>query len=117
MSVVAGERLHKARAPANFTQWRCNKIVFPFASVCTTESVERSKPGCIICGKKSQRTPFRSVDSVQANADLEACFGFLKKTSGDICEALQHYRNSGKTFRHVSVFLTFMSLILLTLVM
>ena len=77
--------------------------------MCTTENVERSKPGCIICGMKSQRTPFRSVDSVQANVDLEA--------SGDICEALQHYRNSGKTFRHVSVFLTFMSLILLTLVM
>ena len=68
-------------------------------------------------GKKSKRTPFRSVDSVQSNADLEACFGVLKKTLGDICEVLQHYRNSGKTFRHVSVFLTFMTLILPTLVM
>ena len=73
-----------------------------------TESVERSKHGCIICGKKSQRTPFRCVKS---NADLEACFGSLEKTSGDICEAcrktLQHYRNNGKTFHHVSVFLKF----------
>ena len=73
-----------------------------------TESVESSKHGCIICGKKSQRTPFRCVKS---NADLEACFGFLEKTSGDICEAcrkaLQHYRNNGKTFHHVSVFLMF----------
>ena len=73
-----------------------------------TESVERSKHGCIICGKKSQRTPFRCVKS---NADLEACFGFPEKTSGDICEAcrkaLQHYRNNGKTFHHVSVFLKF----------
>ena len=70
-----------------------------------TESVERSKHGCIICGKKSQRTPFRCVKS---NADLEACFGFLEKTSGDICEAcrkaLQQYRNNGKTFHHVNVF-------------
>ena len=73
-----------------------------------TESVERSKHGCIICRKKSQRTPFRCVKS---NADLEACFGFFEKTSGDICEAcrkaLQQYRNNGKTFHHVSVFLTF----------
>ena len=67
-----------------------------------TESVERCKHGCIICGKKSQRSPFRCVKS---NADLEACFGFLEKTSGDICEAcrkvLQQYRNNGKTFHHV----------------
>ena len=73
-----------------------------------TDSVERSKHGCIICRKKSQRTPFRCVKS---NADLEACFGFHEKTSGDICEAyrkaLQQYRNNGKTFHHVSVFLTF----------
>ena len=75
-----------------------------------TESVERSKQGCIICGKKSQRTSFRTV---QSNADLEACFGLqeLEKTSGDICEvcrkALQQYKNNGKTFHHVSVFLTF----------
>lgn len=72
------------------------------------ESVERSKHGCIICGKKSQRSPFRCVKS---NADLEACFGFLEKTTADICEAcrkaLQQYRNNGKTFHHVSVFLTF----------
>ena len=70
-----------------------------------TESVERSKHGCIIYGKKSQRTPFHCVKS---NADLEACFGFLKKTSGDICEArrkaLQHYTNKGKTFHHIYVF-------------
>ena len=64
-----------------------------------TESVERSKHGCFICGKKSQRTPFRSVDdSVESNADLEACFGFVEKKSEDICEAcrkaLQRYRNS-----------------------
>ena len=51
------------------------------------ESVERSKHGCIICGEKSQRTPFRSLDSVQSNADLEACFGFVEKKSEDICEA------------------------------
>ena len=73
-----------------------------------TESVERSMHGCIICRKKSQRTPFRCVKS---NADLEACFNFLEKTSGDICEAyrkaLQQDRNNGKTFHHVSVFLTF----------
>ena len=47
----------------------------------------------------------------QSNANLEACFGFLEKTSGDICEAcrkaLQQYRNNGKTFHHVSVFLAF----------
>ena len=47
----------------------------------------------------------------QSNANLEACFGFLEKTLGDICEAcrkaLQQYRNNGKTFHHVSVFLAF----------
>ena len=73
-----------------------------------TKIVERSKHGCITYRKKSQRTPFRWVKS---NADLEACFGFLKRTSGDICEAcrkaLQHYRNNGKTFHHVCVFLKF----------
>ena len=73
--------------------------------------MERLKRGCIICGKKSQRTPFRSVDSGQSNADLGACFGFVEKTSEDIFEggrkALQHYRNNGKAFHHVSVFLTF----------
>ena len=73
-----------------------------------TESVGRSKHRCLICGKKSQRTPFRSVDTAQSKADLEACFGFFNKTSKDICEAcrkaLQHYRNNGKTFHHVSVF-------------
>ena len=35
-------------------------------------------------------------------------FGFVEKKSEDICEgckkALQRYRNSGKTFHHVSVF-------------
>ena len=90
-------------------------ILFFLLQVCVlifivnvTDSVERSKSGCIICGKKSQRTPSRSVDSVQSNADLEACFGFVEKKSEDICEAwrkaLQRYRNSGKTFHHVSVF-------------
>ena len=47
----------------------------------------------------------------QLNANLEACFSFLEKTSGDICKAcrkaLQQYRNNGKTFHHVSVFLAF----------
>ena len=36
------------------------------------ESVERSKHGCLISRKKSQRTLFRSLDNVQSNADLEA---------------------------------------------
>ena len=103
------------RPKQNCAQWRCKQNCFCLLQVCViifivnvTESVERSKHGCIICGKKSQRTPFRCVKS---NVDLEACFGFLEKTSGDICEAcrkaLQQYRNNGKTFHHVSVFLTF----------
>jgi len=40
-----------------------NKIVFPFVSGCTNfycerdgKCVERSKHGCIICGKKSQNS-------------------------------------------------------------
>lgn len=113
MSVAAGARLHKARYSSKKTKLcsvvrngGANKIVLSFVNV--TESVERSKHGCIICGKKSQRSPFRCVKS---NADLDACFGSLEKTTGDICEAcrkaLQQYRNNGKTFHHVSVFLTF----------
>ena len=47
----------------------------------------------------------------QSNANLKAGFGFLEKTSRDICEAcrkaLQQYRNNGKTFHHLSVFLVF----------
>ena len=93
------------------------KLLF-FLQVCVlifivnlTESVERSKHGCIICWKKSQRTQFRSVDSIQSNADLKACFGFVEKKSEDICEAcrkaLQHYTNSGKTFHRVNVFAKF----------
>lgn len=85
-----------------------------------TESVKRSKHGCIICGKKSQKTPFRGVHR-QSNADLQACFGFLETTSGDICEAcrkaLQQYRSNGKTFHRVSVFSRLISLISRTLVM
>ena len=119
MSIAAGARLHKARHSSKTKTKLCAMAVqtklFFLLQVCViifivnvTESVERSKHGCIICGKKSQRTPFRCVKS---NADLEACFGFLGKTSGDICEAcrkaLQQYRNNGKTFHHVSVFLTF----------
>ena len=124
MSVAAGARPHKL--PPFFENQ--NKVVCAMAvqtklffvlQVCAlifivnvTEGVERSKHGCLICGKKSQKTPLRSVDR-QSNADLEACFGFVGKTSGDICEAcrkvLHQYRNNGKTFHHVSVFLTFNS--------
>jgi len=61
--------------------------------------------------EKVSDSPFHSVDSVQSNANLEGCFGYLEKTSGDICETcrkvLQQYRNNGKTFHHVSVFLMF----------
>jgi len=127
MSVAAGARLHKAsaRTPAILRKPKqscaqfcgANKLFF-LLQVCVlifiinvTESVERSKHGCIVCGKKSQRTPFHTVDSVQSNANLEGCFGYLEKTSGDICETcrkvLQQYRNNGKTFHHVSVFLMF----------
>ena len=125
MSVAAGARLHKARQfledPSKTKTKLCAMAVqtklLIVLQVCmcvlifivnVTESVGRSKHGCIIFGKKSQRSPFRCVKS---NADLEACFGFPEKTSGDICEAcrkaLQHYRNNGKTFHHVSVFLKF----------
>ena len=119
MIITAGVRLHKARHSSKTKTKLCAMAVqtklFFLLQVCViifivnvTESVERSKHGCIICGKSSQRTPFRCVKS---NADLEACFGFLEKKSGDICEAcrkaLQQYRNNGKTFHHVSVFLTF----------
>lgn len=65
MSVAAGAHLHKARHSSKKTKLcsvvgngGANKIVFSFASVCNnfycnvTESVERSKHGCIICGKK-----------------------------------------------------------------
>ena len=116
MSIAAGARLHKARHSSRtktklFAMALQTKLFF-LLQVCViifivTESVERSKHGCIMCGKKSQRTPFRCV---KLNTDLEACFGFLEKTSGDICEAcrkaLQQYRKNGKTFHHVSVFLT-----------
>ena len=117
MSVAAGARLHKASAQTPAILRSCAQMAVEtnlFFLLCVliivnvTESVERSKQGCIICGKKSQRTSFRSV---QSNADLEACFGLQEKTSGDICEvcrkALQQYKNNGKTFHHVSVFLTF----------
>ena len=93
-----------------------DKIVSPFASVhvcthfyCKRDGKCRKVEAWVYnLREKSQRTPFCCVKS---NADLEACFGFLEKTSGDICEAcrkaLQHYRNNGKTFHHVSVFLKF----------
>ena len=38
-----------------------------------TEGVKRSKDGCLVCGKKSQQTGFRS-GSAYVN-DLENCFG------------------------------------------
>ena len=60
-----------------------------------SESKERSKNGCVVCGKKSQGSPFRHVEK---NEELEVCFGV--RASGDICEAcrraLQDHRNTGK---------------------
>ena len=77
-------------------------VLFCISNV--SESKERSKNGCVVCGKKSQGSPFRHVDK---NEELEVCFGV--RASGDICEAsrraLQDHRNRGKTYHHVSVFL------------
>ena len=78
------------------TNWAKTKlcaIVFPFESVCPNIYCERDgkrrkvEAWVYNLRKKSQWTPFRSVDSVQSNADLEACFGFVEKKSEDICEA------------------------------
>ena len=85
------------------------KVVFVLLSFCfLCETVIRSKDSCIVCGKKSQNIPLRS--STSYFYDLEACFGFNPITdvnAGDICEgcrrAVQEYRSTGKTFRHVSV--------------
>lgn len=84
------------------------KVVFVILSFCfLCETVIRSKDGCIVCGKKSQKIPFRS--SASYFYDLEACFGYnpIDGNAGDICEgcrrAVQEYRNTGKTFHHVSV--------------
>ena len=74
-----------------------------FCTLNVSESKERSKNGCVVCGKKSQGSPFRHVEK---NKELEVCFGVT--ASGDICEAcrraLQDHRNTGKTYHHVSVF-------------
>ena len=75
-----------------------------FCILNVSESKERSKNGCVVCGKKSQGSPFRQVEQSE---ELEVCFGV--RASGDIFEAcrraLQDYRNTGKTFHYVSVFL------------
>ena len=75
-----------------------------FCILNVSESKERSKNGCVVCGRKSQGSPFRHVEQ---NKELEVCFGV--RALGDICEtcrrALQGHRNTGKTFFHVSVFL------------
>ena len=74
-----------------------------FCILNVSESKERAKNGCVVCGKKSQGSPFRHVEK---NEELEVCFGV--RASGDICEAcrraLQDHRNTGKTYHHVSVF-------------
>ena len=78
MSIATGAHLHKARHSSKTKTKLCAMTVqtklFFLLQVCViifivnvTESVERSKHGCIICGKKSQRTTFRCVKS---NADL-----------------------------------------------
>jgi len=57
-----------------------SKIVFPFANVCTNIYCKCSGFVVLVSSRKSQKT----------------CEGCRK--------ALQRYRNSGKTFHHVSVF-------------
>ena len=53
-----------------------------FCILNVSESKERSKNGCVVCGKKSQGSPFRHVEK---NEELEVCFGV--RASGNICEA------------------------------
>ena len=71
-----------------------------------TEGVKRSKDGCLVCGRKSQQTGFRSASAYVK--DLENCFGakLSASSSADICEgcrrALQEHRRTGQTFQHVS---------------
>ena len=45
-------------------------VLFCISNV--SESKERSKNGCVVCGKKLQGSPFRHVEKNEA---LEVCFG------------------------------------------
>ena len=76
-----------------------------FCILNVSESKERSKNGCVVCGRKSQGSPFWHVEQ---NKELEVRFG--EQALGDISEtwrrALQHHRNTAKTFHYVSLFLT-----------
>jgi len=76
--------------------------------VYSVEGVKRSKAGCIVCGKKSQKASFRIVRT--SDSDVENCFGVKIsscESTVDICEgcrrALQTYKRTGQTFHHVSV--------------
>ena len=65
-----------------------NSSLLAFCAILLSESVEKSKFGCIVCKKKSRLRPFQRAKAY-AN-DLESCFGIRAAIDDDkliICEA------------------------------
>ena len=62
----------------------------------------RSKEGCCICGKKTDKTKFRNVagDEDKENRDVGQAFGLINFGSGDMCaacyRALRKSKSCGK---------------------
>ena len=85
---------------------RITVVFLLFALYNLSESVEKSKFGCLVCKKKSQLRPFQKVKAYTKY--VESCFG-IRTTIDDnliICKAcrrvLQEHRRTGKSFHHVS---------------
>ena len=69
-----------------------------------SESKERSKNGCVVCGRKSQGSPFRHVEQ---NNELEVCFG--EQALGDISETCRRALQDHKTRQRHFIMLVFFS--------
>ena len=69
-----------------------------------SESKERSKNGCVVCGRKSQESPFRHVEQ---NKELEVCFG--EQALGDISETCRRAFKTTETRQRRFIMLVFFS--------